>query len=105
MHRLLIFSCKYLRWMKSSGAKLIWVCNSVCEVVWGQCLVEKIGCCRGVNRCCSVVGDRWSDGRSDGCHFLIIVGSGVRRMDVVVFCQEVSIESDEAWGIIIDVVW
>ena len=26
-------------------------------------------------------------------------------MDVAVFCQKVSIESDEAWSIVIDVVW
>ena len=26
-------------------------------------------------------------------------------MDVVVFCQKVSIKSDEAWGIVFDVVW
>ena len=26
-------------------------------------------------------------------------------MDVVVFCQEVSVEPDEAWGIFIYVVW
>ena len=52
-----------------------------------------------------MVSDRWSDGRSYGCHFLFIVGSGVRRMDVVVFCQKVSIESDKAWSIVIDVVW
>ena len=26
-------------------------------------------------------------------------------MDAVAFCQKASIESDEAWGIVIDVVW
>ena len=26
-------------------------------------------------------------------------------MDAVVFCQKASVESDEVWGIVIDVVW